>query len=460
MTAIEREIASQPDVWAQAADAGAAADLFGDGRVAVIGCGTSYHVALALAGLRGGETDAFPASEAPLGRGRTTAWWPSRAPPPPPRSSTRSPARRGRRAGGRRRRARPRGRAGRPTGSSRWASPTSRRWCRPASPPASWRSRARALGEDLAPAVADARRAAGRARCRSTRRRSSAHVPRPPAGGSGSALEAALKLREAAQAWCEAYPAMEYRHGPIALAGPRARGLARRRAAATAWPSEVRGDRRTVVESDLDPLAQLVQAQRAAVALAKARGLDPDQPRHLTRSVVAGVSGPRDAARAAPADDAPTAGWRRWPSTSARRCARCCGPPASSRTTRPCAASRRPSPGRSRPVAPALLVDPQWGLPAVAGDPAVDARLPLMVGVEESGTVPWEGGRRSLALAGWSPAQARAAGACAAKLLVYVRPDHAPSRAHAEALMASVRRRLPGGGRPVRARDPAVPARR
>jgi glucosamine 6-phosphate synthetase-like amidotransferase/phosphosugar isomerase protein len=41
-----------------------------------------------------------------------------------------------------------------------------------------------------------------------------------------------------------------------------------------------------VVESELDPLAQLVQAQRAAVALAKARGLDPDRPRNLTRSVV------------------------------------------------------------------------------------------------------------------------------------------------------------------------------
>ncbi len=31
----------------------------------------------------------------------------------------------------------------------------------------------------------------------------------------GLANEAALKLREAAGAWTEAYPAMEYRHGPI-----------------------------------------------------------------------------------------------------------------------------------------------------------------------------------------------------------------------------------------------------
>ena len=35
-----------------------------------------------------------------------------------------------------------------------------------------------------------------------------------------------------------------------------------------------------------DPLVQLLQAQRFAVALAESRGLDPDTPRHLTRSVV------------------------------------------------------------------------------------------------------------------------------------------------------------------------------
>ncbi|MGK5559432.1 sugar isomerase, partial [Actinomadura kijaniata] len=36
----------------------------------------------------------------------------------------------------------------------------------------------------------------------------------------GLAQEAALKMREAAGAWTEAYPAMEYRHGPVAIAGP------------------------------------------------------------------------------------------------------------------------------------------------------------------------------------------------------------------------------------------------
>ena len=90
-------------------------------------------------------------------------------------------------------------------------------------------------------------------------------------------------------------------------------------------------------------------------------------------------------------------------------------------------------------LAPALLVDPQYGLPAVSAAADVPARLPLMVAIEESGTLPWKGGRRSLELAGWSPERARTAGACAAKLLVYVRPDHASSFSEAEAVIGSVR---------------------
>lgn len=36
----------------------------------------------------------------------------------------------------------------------------------------------------------------------------------------GLTFEAALKTREAAQFWAESYPAMDYRHGPIAIAQP------------------------------------------------------------------------------------------------------------------------------------------------------------------------------------------------------------------------------------------------
>ncbi|ALO13183.1 Glucosamine-6-phosphate deaminase [Streptomyces venezuelae] len=49
------------------------------------------------------------------------------------------------------------------------------------------------------------------------------------------------------------------------------------------WRQAARG---TVVESDLDPLADLIRAQRLAVAVAEAQGLNPDAPRNLTRSVV------------------------------------------------------------------------------------------------------------------------------------------------------------------------------
>ena len=47
-----------------------------------------------------------------------------------------------------------------------------------------------------------------------------------------------------------------------------------------------RGHRRPLVALGRDPLAELVVVQRLAVALAAARGLDPDNPRHLTRSVI------------------------------------------------------------------------------------------------------------------------------------------------------------------------------
>jgi fructoselysine-6-P-deglycase FrlB-like protein len=44
----------------------------------------------------------------------------------------------------------------------------------------------------------------------------------------------------------------------------------------------------SVVGGGLHPLGELVLAQRTAVALARARSLDPDKPRNLTRSVVLG----------------------------------------------------------------------------------------------------------------------------------------------------------------------------
>jgi fructoselysine-6-P-deglycase FrlB-like protein len=101
----------------------------------------------------------------------------------------------------------------------------------------------------------------------------------------GLANEAALKLREAAGMWTESYPAMEFRHGPIAVTGegsvvwvfgPAPEGIGDEIAAAggTAWFGSE------------DPMAELVRVHKLALALARARGLDPDRPRNLTRSVI------------------------------------------------------------------------------------------------------------------------------------------------------------------------------
>jgi fructoselysine-6-P-deglycase FrlB-like protein len=42
----------------------------------------------------------------------------------------------------------------------------------------------------------------------------------------------------------------------------------------------------TIVNRGSDPMAELVLIQRMAVGLAESHGLDPDHPKHLTRSVV------------------------------------------------------------------------------------------------------------------------------------------------------------------------------
>jgi fructoselysine-6-P-deglycase FrlB-like protein len=106
----------------------------------------------------------------------------------------------------------------------------------------------------------------------------------------GIAREAALKMREATQGWTEAYPSMEYRHGPIAIAapgrlvwhfGPDDDGLRPDVAATGAH----------FVDHPEDPQADLVRVQRLAEATAVRRGLDPDRPRALTRSVILDPAG-------------------------------------------------------------------------------------------------------------------------------------------------------------------------
>jgi fructoselysine-6-P-deglycase FrlB-like protein len=286
------ELATQPECWQRAAELAApeAGKLPRPGeRVAVIGCGTSWFMAQSYAALREhnfsqGETDAFAASEFPLGRryDRVLAIT---------RSGTTTEVLRA-------------------CEQLQGSVPVTAITADPNTPVmtaadevvvldfADERSVVQTrfattalallrahLGEDLTAAVADARDA--------VKDELPAGLPEAEqftflgTGWTyGLAQEAALKMREAAGAWTESYPAMEYRHGPISITGPGRvvwsfgplpDGLADNVAAVggqlTARPTT-------------DPLADLIRAQRLAVSIAERKGHNPDQPRNLTRSVI------------------------------------------------------------------------------------------------------------------------------------------------------------------------------
>jgi fructoselysine-6-P-deglycase FrlB-like protein len=290
MRAITSEIASQPTLWRKAAAMAPAVvgRLPAPGEPAVvIGCGTSYYIAWAYAALREGRglglTDAAIASELPPHRsyGRVVAI---------SRSGTTTEVLRALE-----------GLQGRIATVAVTAVPDS-----PVASSADdavvldfaneqsvvqtrFATTALALlrahiGDRLETAIADGEAALASA------------LPVEPSGFRqfvflgqgwtvGLANEAALKLREAASAWTEAYPAMEYRHGPISVAGP----------GTLVWAigavdpgvlADVAGTGATIIDQGSDPMAGLVLIQRMAVELAEAYGLDPDRPRHLTRSVV------------------------------------------------------------------------------------------------------------------------------------------------------------------------------
>ena len=101
----------------------------------------------------------------------------------------------------------------------------------------------------------------------------------------GLAHEAGLKMREAVQGWTESYPAMEYRHGPISIAAPgrvtwlfgaQPEGLDKDMAATGAL----------YLHTDKHPLAELARVHKVTLERARVRGLNPDLPRNLTRSVI------------------------------------------------------------------------------------------------------------------------------------------------------------------------------
>lgn len=101
----------------------------------------------------------------------------------------------------------------------------------------------------------------------------------------GMALEAALKLRESAQFWSEAYHGMEYRHGPLSIAAP-GRAVWALGSLPSGLGDDVASTGATLLDHGRDPMAELVAIHRYSLHMARKRGLDPDDPRGLSRSII------------------------------------------------------------------------------------------------------------------------------------------------------------------------------
>jgi fructoselysine-6-P-deglycase FrlB-like protein len=283
------ELASQPEMWARAAELRTEqATLPRSGaRVAVVGCGTSWFMAQSYAYLREsrghGETDAFAASEALTDRHYDAVIAITRS------GTTTEVLQLVERLRGRVPTVAILGDPGSPlvqlvdgVVALPFADERSVVQTRFATTALAFLRAS--LGEDLDPAVADA----GRALSEDLDPELIAAEQFTFLGHGwtvGLAHEAALKMRESAQAWTESYPAMEYRHGPVSIAAP---------GRVTWYLGEAPGELATEVATtgarfeagSLDPMAELVRVHRAALARAQRMGLDPDAPRNLTRSVI------------------------------------------------------------------------------------------------------------------------------------------------------------------------------
>lgn len=99
------------------------------------------------------------------------------------------------------------------------------------------------------------------------------------------AQEAALKCRESAAMWAEAYATGEYRHGPIGVAGPGTLVWAMTPLTDVQAQAVAETGARARVGGD-EPLAELVKLQRHAVAWAVEQNRNPDRPANLSRSVI------------------------------------------------------------------------------------------------------------------------------------------------------------------------------
>ncbi|MBO8191632.1 SIS domain-containing protein [Streptomyces oryzae] len=290
-TYMEQELRSQPETWRAAAKIGSGDTPLpaAGARVAVVGCGTSWFMAQSYAALREraglGVTDAFAASEAFLGEARGYD-----AVVAITRSGTTTEVLRVLET--------VRGRIPTVTVLGDPDTPaTSLSDETVALPFADERSVVQTrfatsalallrahLGEDLAGPVSEAE--AALADPLTQEWLDAEQFTFLGTGWTfGLANEAALKMREASQSWTESYPAMEYRHGPIAIAAP-GRVTWLFGAAPEGLEGEVAATGAQFVCHDRDPLADLVLVHRVALERARVRGLDPDSPRSLTRSVM------------------------------------------------------------------------------------------------------------------------------------------------------------------------------
>lgn len=101
----------------------------------------------------------------------------------------------------------------------------------------------------------------------------------------GIAQEAALKTRESAQFWAEAYPALDYRHGPLSISQS-GRGVWIFGSAPDSLKRDIQATGAHLESASLDPMADLIRAQRVAIGIAKKRGVNYDSPRGLSRSII------------------------------------------------------------------------------------------------------------------------------------------------------------------------------
>jgi fructoselysine-6-P-deglycase FrlB-like protein len=287
---VSREIASQPGAWGRAADLldGLAPQLPQPGeRIAVIGCGTSWFMAAAYAALRegagAGETDAFAASQLPAGRsydrivaisrsGTTTevlrAIESSAAPVTAITAVQDAPV----------------AQVAGTTIVLDFADEQS--VVQTVFATTTLMLLRASLGESVGPVAEQAAQILATTSGLDPLVDGADQFTFLGQGWAGGiASEAALKMREAARAWTESYPQMEYRHGPISIAQP-GRVVWVFGAPVVGLLDDIAATGATVVNDDLDPVADLVRVQLLSVRLATQQGLDPDRPRNLTRSVV------------------------------------------------------------------------------------------------------------------------------------------------------------------------------